>query len=477
MRYQIVLIALLASLSFAKHEPLVKKANKTRSERVTNNKIPTPVQKIKQPHEHQIIPLPAAPAEDMRAPRPPSTPPAQTSLPALPQMVTAAVQTAMNRIQTEGITTNLITVTGNGNNVIKGNLSVSGPVTLGTEPVANSDATTKLYVDTVAHGLNGKSPCRLKSLPTDGAGGNITLSGTTQTLDGILPSVGDRVLLNNQTNGVENGIWVVQAGSWTRPADFADGSNAAAAYTIILAGATYINTWWICTNSSGHAIVGVDTLSFSQFSGPGTYSMQNVGTGAGVYRDTTGDTFNLRSLNGGTGTTSGSSASNITVTQNANDISITMNEDIVVHDVNTQSVEVGDGVTTRCSIDGTTGNICTMGSVSAFQSSCPSDARIKTNVKTLSPQESLQIIEKLRPVEYNFTQNWRAKNNLSDTRQAGLIAQEVQQVLPGIVRQVKFPTGDEINTVTYGELIPYLVNCVQALSKEVAILRARMDKK
>lgn len=47
---------------------------------------------------------------------------------------------------------------------------------------------------------------------------NITLSGT-QTVDGIALVAGDRVLVKNQTNPQENGIYVVAAGAWSRSAD------------------------------------------------------------------------------------------------------------------------------------------------------------------------------------------------------------------------------------------------------------------
>lgn len=52
---------------------------------------------------------------------------------------------------------------------------------------------------------------------------NITLSGT-QTIDGIAVIAGDRVLVKDQTTSNQNGIYVVAAGAWTRPAD-ADASG------------------------------------------------------------------------------------------------------------------------------------------------------------------------------------------------------------------------------------------------------------
>lgn len=48
--------------------------------------------------------------------------------------------------------------------------------------------------------------------------GNIALSGE-QTIDGVAVVAGDRVLVLEQTNPVDNGVWVVGTGSWSRPED------------------------------------------------------------------------------------------------------------------------------------------------------------------------------------------------------------------------------------------------------------------
>lgn len=48
---------------------------------------------------------------------------------------------------------------------------------------------------------------------------NITLSGL-QTVDGVLLSPGDRVLVKDQTLAVDNGIFVASAGGWSRASDF-----------------------------------------------------------------------------------------------------------------------------------------------------------------------------------------------------------------------------------------------------------------
>lgn len=59
-------------------------------------------------------------------------------------------------------------------------------------------------------------PCKVAILTADG------LSGT-ETVNGVALAVGDRALATAETNAANNGPWVVQAGSWTRPSDYPTG--------------------------------------------------------------------------------------------------------------------------------------------------------------------------------------------------------------------------------------------------------------
>lgn len=128
-------------------------------------------------------------------------------------------------------------------------------------PVADSDAATKQYVDGVAQGLDVKASCVAISKAA-----NITLSGT-QTIDGVALTAGQRILVAAQTDAIENGIYIVAAGAWARSADMAVGSNAAGAFTFIEQGAAFADSGWVCTSDA--AVVGTDALNWSQFSGAG----------------------------------------------------------------------------------------------------------------------------------------------------------------------------------------------------------------
>ena len=58
-----------------------------------------------------------------------------------------------------------------------------------------------------------------KAPVTAASTGNLTLSGT-QTVNTVVLASGDRVLVKDQTDSSENGIYDVDTSSWTRAYDF-----------------------------------------------------------------------------------------------------------------------------------------------------------------------------------------------------------------------------------------------------------------
>ena len=139
-------------------------------------------------------------------------------------------------------------------------------------PTNASDAATKGYVDASQQGLDVKES--VKAATT----GNITLSGT-QTIDGVALSVGDRVLVKNNTDASENGIYVVASGSWSRAADAdADSEVTAGLFTFVEEGTVNGDAGFSLT-TNGNITVGSTNLAFSQFSGAG-----NITGGDGIQK-------------------------------------------------------------------------------------------------------------------------------------------------------------------------------------------------
>lgn len=130
------------------------------------------------------------------------------------------------------------------------------------DPVADSDAATKSYVDAARSGLDVKASVRVATTA------DITLSGT-QTIDGVALSTGDRVLVKDQSPASENGIYVVASGSWSRATD-ADSSAEVTAgmFTFVEQGTVNADRGYVLT-TDGAITVGSTALTFTQFSGAG----------------------------------------------------------------------------------------------------------------------------------------------------------------------------------------------------------------
>lgn len=166
-------------------------------------------------------------------------------------------------------------------------------------PTASSDAVRKSDLDQATLGIDYKPSVKAKS-----AGANVVLSGTRTgapgtagdgspaDTDGIVVAAGDRVLLTDQTDQRQNGIWVVQEGAWTRPADYDNGYVSGGALVFIEQGSLYPDTQWVIT-TNGPITVDVDGSSWTQFAAaalPGGTPLkpQYGGTGLGSGADGSG---------------------------------------------------------------------------------------------------------------------------------------------------------------------------------------------
>jgi hypothetical protein len=87
---------------------------------------------------------------------------------------------------------------------------------------------------------------------------NITLTGM-KSIDGVTTTVNDRILVKDQMNAVENGIYLAKTGAWIRTPDFDDGYTPTGSFVYVTEGDTNAQSTFFC-NSLG--VVGTDDVTF-----------------------------------------------------------------------------------------------------------------------------------------------------------------------------------------------------------------------
>ena len=89
-----------------------------------------------------------------------------------------------------------------------------------------------------------------------------------------------------------------------------------------------------------------------------------------------------------------------------------------------------------------------------------SDEKLKENVITI--ENALEKVLSLRGVEYDRID--------SRDHQIGVIAQEVEKVVPAVVY------GDKIKSVAYGNLVGLLIEAIKEQQKEIDELKINLHK-
>ena len=180
--------------------------------------------------------------------------------------------------------------------------------TISTAPTNGTDIVNKTYADSIAAGINFHQACRLAStaaLPTctynngsSGVGATLTATANAAlSVDGTAVVLANRILVKNQANQAQNGVYVVtQTGSGaapfilTRATDYNTagtgvGQIDAGDFFFITAGTVNANTSWV-QQTPLPITVGTTAIVFSQFGAGATYT---AGTGLTL----TGTTFSI----------------------------------------------------------------------------------------------------------------------------------------------------------------------------------------
>jgi hypothetical protein len=218
--------------------------------------------------------------------------------------------------------------------------------------------------------------------------------------------------------------------------------------------------------TNGGAVYATSTSALTT----GTLPVASGGTGQTSYTNgqllignTTGNTLTKTTL---TGTTN-----QVAVTNGAGSITLSTPQDIA----SSSNVQFGSlGIGTAAS--GTAGEIRATNEVTSYYS----DERLKENIEVIP--NALDKVMSLRGVTYNSNKLAESFGYKNKEKQVGVIAGDVEKVLPEAVKPAPFDimlfehteiskSGQNYKTVQYEKLVPLLIEAIKELNIEIKQLK------
>ena len=315
---------------------------------------------------------------------------------------------------------------------------------------------------------------------------SVTSNSTTANFSSVsLPSVSNTTFYNNTINGSGQSFSISTGGSYS-------GTISAGAYSGV---ATMSDSSW-----SGYLYVG---LSYQISSDSGFSSIVAEGTitskGVGNYTDNGGVNLDLPSTTVGINATftagtyysrlrwtaiAFSDNSSITINGNSSGAkSSTLSLTVNLAEFTDEGLQLVKSDTTyfriqRNSFQGSNNDayvkIGGKLEVTGDIVSLASDKRLKENIIPIDG--ALDKIDKLNGVYFNYTDNAKEANpHFANGRQVGLIAQEIQEVLPEVVNFAPFDfgvnnestSGENYLTLNYDKVVPLLLQAIKELKCEL----------
>jgi hypothetical protein len=219
--------------------------------------------------------------------------------------------------------------------------------------------------------------------------------------------------------------------------------------------------------TNGGAVYATSTSALTT----GTLPVASGGTGQTTFTNgqllignTTGNTLSVATLTG--------TVNRITVTNGSGSITISAPQDIAT----TSNPQFGSlGIGTAAS--GTAGEIRATNQITSYYS----DERLKEDIVEIT--DALEKVMALRGVTYK-------PNSIAESlgykkqNEVGVIAQDVEKVLPEAVKPAPFDimlfenteisrSGENYKTVQYEKLVPLLIEAIKELNKEVQQLKGK----
>jgi hypothetical protein len=164
------------------------------------------------------------------------------------------------------------------------NVSISGGSVTGLgEPSANSDASTKSYVDQAVAGL------RTRTIAECASTANVVISSALEAgdvIDGVTLVAGDRVLLKDQSTATENGLYLaVASGAASRDPEHDTIAELSGGMVVVNQGSVNDNKIFLCTTDTD-ATLGSTSITYTVITPSNSGTVTSVGvadSGAGEF--------------------------------------------------------------------------------------------------------------------------------------------------------------------------------------------------
>jgi hypothetical protein len=142
------------------------------------------------------------------------------------------------------------------------------------------------------------------------------------------------------------------------------------------------------------------------------------------------------------------------------------------------AVTITGGSISGLSSLGVSGDITATGDVTAFSS----DARLKGDIQIIT--DALSKVKLITGVTYIHNDLAKSFGYTDESRFAGVLAQEVEAVLPEVVVPAPFDiaddgtskSGENYKTVKYEKIVPLLIEAIKELTEKVEMLESRVNE-
>jgi hypothetical protein len=350
-------------------------------------------------------------------------------------------------------------------------LSVNGNITLGASSSGYANLTDK---PTNLSGINSTEGTKLSGIATGatvGAAWGTNLTGIPGTL--ATPSTAGVYLASTNVGYYNGSLWKTYVDS---SGNLVCGDTGGGNQGISWAQAGGTLSVKGTVNAIAGSVSGITVAATKMYVGVGTYGNANTQH----YADSSGQvslgdkfTWNGTALSAsGTFTVSAGSVAGITVNNGAfyYGTGTYGNANTQIYMDNAGKFSLGAGLTwsgSALALGTVTGNINATGEITAYYS----DERLKENITPIT--NSLDILAGIKGIYFNANDVAATFGYTNKKEQVGVLAQDVQKVLPQIV--VDAPIGNGYLTVQYEKLVPVLIEAIKELKLEIEELKKKLS--